>query len=92
MALHQQDENANQIWLYFRHFIGVVEAISPVKPKEMKGIEWDAYNRFKEMESDHLRPEARVVRPSRRIARCGAGSVTGGKVIFEYNPQLEEFK
>jgi len=53
MALHQQDENANQIWLYFRRVIEWVEAIFPVKRKEMKGIEWGLlYNRFKDTELD----------------------------------------
>ena len=53
MALHQQDEHANQIWLYFRQGIEWVEAIFPVKRKEMKGIEWVLlYNRFKDTELD----------------------------------------
>ena len=53
MALHQQDENANQIWIYFRRVIEWVEAIFPEKRKEMKGIEWGLlYNRFKDAEFD----------------------------------------
>lgn len=53
MALHQQDENANQIWIYFRRVIEWVEAIFPEKRKEVKGIEWGLlYNRFKDAELD----------------------------------------
>lgn len=37
------------------------------------------------------RPGAGAAGLCRKIVRCGAGSVIGGKVIFEYNPQLEEF-
>lgn len=53
MALHQQGENANQIWFYFRRVIEWVEAIFPVKRKEMKSIECGLlYNRFKDAELD----------------------------------------
>lgn len=53
MALHQRDENANQLWIYFRRVIEWVQAIFPVKRKEMKGIEWGLlYNQFKDAELD----------------------------------------
>lgn len=39
MALHQHDDNANQIWIYFKRVIEWVETIFPVYRKEMKGIE-----------------------------------------------------
>lgn len=53
MALHRQDKNADQLWLYFRRVIEWVEAIFPIKKKEMKGIEWGLlYKRFKDTELD----------------------------------------
>lgn len=53
MALHQQDENANQIWIYFHRVIEWVETISLVKRKEIKGIKWGLlHNRFKDVELD----------------------------------------
>ena len=47
MAIHQNDQNANQIWLYFQNVIQWVEAVFPTKRSEMKGVEWgQLYNRF----------------------------------------------
>lgn len=40
MALHQHDENANQIWMYFRRVIEWAQAVFPVKRPAMKGIVW----------------------------------------------------
>jgi len=49
MALHQNDENANQIWIYFRRVIEWVQTIFPVTRKDMKGVEWGLlYNRHKD--------------------------------------------
>lgn len=53
MALHQKDDNANQLWIYFKRVIEWVETIFPAKRKEMKGIEWGLlYNRFKDADLD----------------------------------------
>lgn len=38
-----------------------------------------------------LRLGVGVAKQFREIVRCGAGSVIEKRVIFEYNPQLEEF-
>ncbi len=49
MATHQQDENANQLWLGFQRVIQWVEAVFPKKRREMKGIGWGLlYDRFKD--------------------------------------------
>jgi len=49
MAIHQNDQNANQLWLYFQKVIQWVEAVFPTKRSEMKGIEWGLlYNQFKD--------------------------------------------
>lgn len=53
MALHQNDDNANQIWIYFKRVIEWIETIFPNKRKEMKGIEWGLlYNVYKDAELD----------------------------------------
>lgn len=61
MALHQHDENANQIWLYFRRVIEWVQAVFPVKRPAMKGIAWGLlYNQFKDTELDPDQLETRI--------------------------------
>ncbi len=53
MGLHQHDENANQIWIYFKRVMEWVETIFPNKRKEMKGVEWGLlYNTYKDTELD----------------------------------------
>ena len=53
MALHQNDENANQIWIYFKRVIEWIQTIFPEKRKEMKGIAWGLlYNGFRDVELD----------------------------------------
>ncbi len=61
MALHQHDENANQIWIYFKRVIEWVETIFPQKRKEMKGIEWGLlYNTYKDVELDPTALELQI--------------------------------
>lgn len=61
MAVHQHDENANSIWIYFKRVIEWVETIFPNKRKEMKGIEWGVlYNSFKDAELDPTVLETQV--------------------------------
>ena len=53
MALHQHDENANQIWIYFKRVVEWVETIFSTKRNEMKGIGWGfLYNTYKDTELD----------------------------------------
>ncbi len=53
MALHQHDENANQIWIYFKRVIEWVQTIFPTYRREMKGIEWGyLYNLYKDADLD----------------------------------------
>ena len=64
MALHQQDENANQLWIYFKRVMEWVQTIFPVKRKEMKGLEWGLlYNRFKDtaLDPDKLEMEIKTL-------------------------------
>lgn len=61
MALHQKDENANQIWIYFKRVMEWVETIFPNKRKEMKGVEWGfLYNAYKDAELDPAVLETKV--------------------------------
>jgi len=63
MAVHQNDPNANQLWLYFQKVIQWVESVFPKKRSEMKGIEWgELYNRFKDVVYDTGKLETEVRR------------------------------
>ena len=79
MALHQNDENASQIWLYFRRVIEWVQAIFTEKRKEMKSVEWGLlYNAYKETELD---PEALEKRIKMLMAD---DDVTAKKGVYPY--------
>lgn len=53
MALHQHDDNANQIWIYFKRVIEWVQTIFLKYRREMKGIHWCyLYNEYKDTELD----------------------------------------
>ncbi len=61
MAIHQNDLNANILWVYFKQVIEWVNTIFPVKRKEMKGVEWGyLYNEFKNIDFDPYTLEERV--------------------------------
>lgn len=79
MALHQQDENANQIWIYFKRVIEWVQTIFPAKRKEMKGLEWGLlYNQFKDATLDPDKLEAEIK------ALMIDDDVTNKKGIYSY--------
>lgn len=49
MGKHQNDTNANEIWVYFQFVIAWVKALFPTYRKEMKGIDWGIlYNQYHE--------------------------------------------
>ena len=61
MALHQEDENASQLWLYYQRVIEWVKAIFPNYRSQMKGIDWGLlYNSHKDDELDPAKLEADV--------------------------------
>lgn len=61
MARHQNDENANQIWIYFKRVIEWVQTIFPEKRQEMKGVEWGIlYNKYKDAALDPGELEKRI--------------------------------
>ncbi len=48
MSVHQHDQNANELWMYFRNVIEWVQLTFKTYRKEMKGIDWGPlYDAFK---------------------------------------------
>jgi hypothetical protein len=63
MAAHQQDPNANELWLYFQSVINWVQVLFPKYRREMKGVEWGVlYNDYKDYEFDSTELEKEVSR------------------------------
>ena len=62
MGLHQNDVNANELWLYFQGIISWIKVTFPKKRKEMKGINWGfLYNKFKDKELNVNELEEEIV-------------------------------
>ena len=85
MALHQHDENANQIWIYFKRVIEWVETIFPKKRREMKGIKWGLlYNSYKDADLDPTALEIKIQ------TLMTDDDVTNKKGIYQYVLSGEE--
>lgn len=79
MAQHQDDKNANPIWLYFQAVVSWVNAIFPKYRAEMKGLAWGTlYNTHKD---ENLDPVALEIETARLMAD---DEVTKKKGIYEY--------
>ena len=79
MSKHQNDPNANELWLYFQSVISWVKAIFPHYRKEMKGISWGfLYNQFKTQSFDHKKLEEEISQLMQDE------DVTNKKGIYEY--------
>ena len=54
MGIHQHDQNASALWIYFQKVIAWAKAVFPVKrPKYTKCIDWgELYDKFKDDEFD----------------------------------------
>ena len=62
MGLHQNDVNANELWLYFQGIISWIKVTFPKKRKEMKGINWGfLYNQFNDKELNVNELEEEIV-------------------------------
>ncbi len=64
MAIHQHDENADEIWTYFKRVIEWVQTVFPKYRREMKGIEWGIlYNTYKDtsLDADALEKEIKCL-------------------------------
>lgn len=54
MGKHQNDKNANEIWVYFQMVIAWVKAMFITYRKEMKGIDWGIlYNQYHDNDYDY---------------------------------------
>ena len=61
MADHQDDNNCNELWLYFQTVIAWVKAVFPKYRKEMKGLDWGRmYEAYHNNDLDPVALEARV--------------------------------
>jgi hypothetical protein len=80
MAMHQNDLNANELWLYFKSVIDWVGVVFPKYRKEMKGTEWGIlFNEFKDDKS--LDPKTLEAEISKLMQD---EDVTSKKGIYEY--------
>ncbi|MEE3435921.1 MAG: DUF262 domain-containing protein [Treponema sp.] len=61
MGQHQNDANANELWVYFQFVIAWVKAMFIVYRKEMKGIDWGSlYNQYHENSYDPAQLEDEI--------------------------------
>lgn len=62
MSLHQHDQNANELWSYFRAVVQWVQDTFPTYRKEMKSVEWGPlYDRYHRQQFDTAELERRTV-------------------------------
>lgn len=53
MSKHATEQNANELWLYFKGVIAWVESTFMVKRPQMKGVDWGfLYNEYKDKQFD----------------------------------------
>ena len=63
MGSHQNDEDANELWMYFQSVIDWINRIFPNYRREMKGIDWGIlYNHYNEKTYNSLKLEEEIVR------------------------------
>lgn len=61
MADHQNDENANEMWIYFQNVINWIKIVFPNYRKEMKGLPWgNLYNTYKNNSYDPDALESKI--------------------------------
>ena len=79
MAKHQFDNNATELWLYFKCVIDWVKVLFPIYRKEQKGIEWgELYNKYKDLNFNPSELEEKV----KNLMKDE--DVTNKKGIYEY--------
>ncbi len=85
MSLHRNDENCNDMWLYFLGVMNWVKLLFPKPAKAMKTIDWGKYyNRFHGRHYDTGKIQARI----REL--LDDEEVTSEKGIYEYVIDGEE--
>lgn len=61
MADHQQDPNANELWIYFKNVIDWVQLTFTTYRKEMKGINWaELYEKYKNVTYNTSELESKI--------------------------------
>lgn len=61
MSVHQQDNDASELWQYFQEVISWVERIFPNYRNEMKGLNWGIYyNKYKNNQYNSKTLEERI--------------------------------
>lgn len=62
MRIHQNDTDANELWMYFQSVIDWINRLFPKYRKEMKGIDWGTlYNEYKDQAYNSDKLEEQVV-------------------------------
>ena len=85
MSLHRNDENCNDMWLYFQAVMNWVKLLFPEPARAMKTIDWGKYyNRFHGEKYDTKRIQERI----RELLEDD--EVTSEKGIYEYLIDGEE--
>lgn len=63
MAKHQNDADANELWIYFQSVIDWVNRLFPNYRREMKGIDWGIlYNQYKDQSYNSSKLEENVAK------------------------------
>lgn len=85
MAMHQNDDDANELWQYYQSVIDWIKRVFPIYRREMKGIDWGIlYNHCKDNKynSDKLEEELKILMMD--------DDVTNKKGIYTYLLMREE--
>lgn len=63
MGVHQNDIDANELWMYYQSVIDWINRLFPNYRKEMKGIDWGIlYNKYKEQSYNSSKLEEEIIR------------------------------
>lgn len=63
MRIHQNDADANELWMYFQSVIDWINRLFPKYRKEMKGIDWGTlYNQYSTQVYNSSKLEEEIVR------------------------------
>jgi len=85
MSVHQHDQNANELWMYFQNVINWIILTFTVYRKEMKGLDWGSmYKTFKDKMFDTAKLEQEIQ------ALMVDEDVTSRKGIYPYVLTREE--
>lgn len=87
MRVHQHEQSAYELWLYFQKVISWVEAIFPKTRKEMKYVDWGIlYNKYKDVGYNPAKLEEEV------STLMQDDDVTNKKGIYSYVLTRDERK